>query len=244
MEVAEIPALDTFLNSSLTALTPLRCLGRAFASLSNGSGSTPISISAESSISPETPEAEGSTSRALTWEARENAFLIFPTESSSIKLRALLEALVRGEIGLEEAERRIRLLAIEELEQLARLDVSRVMRRGVPEIVLGEGKSREELRRIASLMLSSAGRAIISRVSRKDADYVVEKVKPHRYKYEELARILILYSEDYRPVKTGGRVAIMSGGTADIRVAEEARVVAEEMGCDVKTFYDVGIAAL
>ncbi|RLE88377.1 MAG: phosphoribosylaminoimidazole carboxylase, partial [Thermoprotei archaeon] len=134
----------------------------------------------------------------------------------------------------EEAERRIRLLAIEELEQLARLDVSRVMRRGVPEIVLGEGKSHEELRRIASLMLSSAGRAIISRVSRKDADYVVEKVKPHRYRYEELARILILYSEDYRPVKIGGRVAIMSGGTADIRVAEEARVVAEEMGCDVK----------
>jgi len=59
-----------------------------------------------------------------------------------------------------------------------------------------------------------------------------------------LARILILYSEDYRPVKIGGRVAIMSGGTADIRVTEEARVVAEEMGCDVKTFYDVGIAAL
>ncbi|RLF06333.1 MAG: hypothetical protein DRK00_01910 [Thermoprotei archaeon] len=112
-----------------------------------------------------------------------------------MRLRALLEALIRGEIGLEEAVRRIRLLAIEELEQLAQLDVGRELRRGVPEIVLDEGKNREELREIASRMLSSAGRAIISRVSKEDADYMVKEVRPYKHRYERLARILVLYSE-------------------------------------------------
>lgn len=161
-----------------------------------------------------------------------------------MRLRSILEALVRGEMEVEEAVRRIRLLAIEELEDIARLDVGRELRRGVPEIVLGEGKSREELAEIASRMLSSCERVLISRVSECDASYVVEKAKPHKHRYERLARILALYSEDYKPSRTGGRVAVMSGGTADVRVAEEVRVIVEEMGCDVRTFYDVGIAAL
>jgi NCAIR mutase (PurE)-related protein len=161
-----------------------------------------------------------------------------------VSLRALLEAVARGELSVEEAERRLRLLAIEAVGDYARLDVGRELRRGVPEVVLGDVKSAEELVGIARRMLESSGRAIISRVSGEKAERVVAEVKPARYRYEGRARMLVLYSEGFKLERTGGRVAILAAGTADVPVAEEARVVAEEMGCEVKTIYDVGVAAL
>jgi len=159
-------------------------------------------------------------------------------------LRALLEAVARGELSVEEAERRLRLLAVESVGDLARLDVGRWLRRGVPEVVLGDAKSSEELVEISRRMLESSGRAIISRVSREKAERVIGEVKPARYRHEERARMLALYSESFKLKKTGGKVAVLAAGTADVPAAEEARVMAEEMGCEVKALYDVGIAAL
>jgi NCAIR mutase (PurE)-related protein len=161
-----------------------------------------------------------------------------------VSLRALLEAVARGELSVEEAERRLRLTAIEAVGEFARLDVGRELRREVPEIVLGDAKSPDELVDIARRMLESAGRAILSRVSRDKVERVIGEVKPPRYRYEEKARMLVLYADNFKLERTGGRVAILAAGTADVPVAEEARVVAEEMGCEVKTIYDVGIAAL
>jgi NCAIR mutase (PurE)-related protein len=161
-----------------------------------------------------------------------------------VSLRALLEAVACGELSVEEAERRLRLTAIEAVGEFARLDVGRELRREVPEVVLGDAKSPDELVDIARRMLESVGRAILSRVSRDKVERVIGEVKPPRYRYEEKARMLVLYADNFKLERTGGRVAILAAGTADVPVAEEARVVAEEMGCEVKTIYDVGIAAL
>ena len=159
-------------------------------------------------------------------------------------MRALLEAVARGELSVEEAERKLRLAALEIVGDYARLDVGRELRRGVPEVVLGDSKGPEELVEIARRMLESSGRAVISRISEEMAELVIREVKPDRYRHERRARMLVLYSSSFRLERTGGRVAVLAAGTADVPVAEEARVMAEEMGCEVKTFYDVGIAAL
>lgn len=161
-----------------------------------------------------------------------------------MELRDVLEAVSRGSMSVEEAARRLRLLTLEVVGDYARLDVGRELRRGIPEVVLGDVKRVEELVEIVSRKLAATGRAIVSRVSRRKAEVLVERIRPASYRYEERARALVLYAEGYRRRETGGRVAILSGGTADIPVAEEARVMAEEMGCEVRCWYDVGVAAL
>lgn len=161
-----------------------------------------------------------------------------------MSVREILERVARGELGVEEAEKRLRLFSLEVVEGLATLDTGREERRGVPEVILAEGKDEELLVRLAGRMLASEGRAILSRIGEGEAKRVVEAVGPERYRYERRARILVLYGAGHRVERTGGRVAVVSGGAADTPVAEEARVMAEEMGCEVKTFYDVGVAAL
>ncbi len=161
-----------------------------------------------------------------------------------MSLRSILEAVARGEVSVDEAERRLRLLALEAVGDFARLDVGRELRRGIPEVVLGDVKSAEELVEISRRMLEVSGRAIVSRVAPEKAARVVAEVRPAAHRYEERARMLVLYSSWFRPERTGGRVAVLAAGTADVPAAEEARVMAEEMGCEVKVAYDVGVAAL
>ena len=161
-------------------------------------------------------------------------------------MRSILEKLARGEITVEEAERALRLAAIEEVGEVARLDVGRELRTRIPEIVLGEGKAREDLLRIAERLLAEQGRAIISRVSEEQARALEEAFRKEDVQVEvhERARIVVLRREGQALQRTGGRVGVIAAGTADIPVAEEARVVAQEMGCEVLTAYDVGVAGI
>ncbi|RLF14510.1 MAG: nickel pincer cofactor biosynthesis protein LarB [Thermoprotei archaeon] len=159
-------------------------------------------------------------------------------------LRELLRKVANNEISVEEAERRIKLLVLEEVEGRARLDVGRELRRGVPEVILAEGKDRATLAQTVARMMESVGRAVVSRIGREEAEWVVRTLKLERFRYEEAARMLIAYSKEYERPRTGGRVAVLAAGTADVPIAEEVRVMAEEMGCDVLAIYDVGLAAL
>lgn len=161
-----------------------------------------------------------------------------------MKVREVLEAVSNGSMSVEEAEKRLRLLSLEIVGDYAKLDVGRELRRGVPEVVLGDVKRVDEVVEIVRRKLEAVGRVIVSRVGKRKAEAIIMGVKPARYRYEERARVLVVYDESFEQPKTGGRVAVLSGGTADIPVAEEARVVAEEMGCEVRSWYDIGIAAL
>jgi len=120
-----------------------------------------------------------------------------------------------------------------------RLDLDREGRTGIPEVVIGEGKTPSAIRKAASGFLATRGRAIITRcpssVSFKGLGGRIERHKE--------ARIVILRSGP-KPRPSGGRVAILTGGASDQRVADEARIVAEELGCEVRIEPDVGVAAL
>ncbi|WP_369424726.1 nickel pincer cofactor biosynthesis protein LarB [Methanothrix sp.] len=159
-------------------------------------------------------------------------------------LRDILERFSRGEIDLEEALSGIRLLSYREVGSIAKIDHRREDRIDVPEAVLAEGKRPEDLARIALEHLESAGKVIVTRVSEEHLNALrsVELPENAEMVWYEHARAVLLKSG--RIELTGGRVGILSAGTADIPVAEEARVTAEAMGCEVVTEYDVGVAGI
>jgi len=162
-----------------------------------------------------------------------------------VDLREFLKSLKEGKMGIEEATAKLRLLAVREVEG-ACLDISREARRDVPEIVLAEGKSLDDLVRIAKAFYAETGRIIITRISDAHAS---EIKKAFRGKADILhskkGRIMVVKSASRnKETEKAGSVALLTAGTADISVAEEARIVLEEMGCRVHAFYDIGIAGM
>lgn len=160
-------------------------------------------------------------------------------------MREILEKLASGKISIDEAERALKVNAIEEVTGIARLDVSRQVRRGVPEIVLAEGKSGDDLVSICKHMLDRTGRVIVSRLedsqlSRLDETFQREYEK-RRFAH---AKALVIRKKNTERDKTGGKIGIMTAGTVDIAVAEEAVMIAEEMGCSTVLEVDAGVAGI
>lgn len=125
---------------------------------------------------------------------------------------------------------------------IAKLDTERELRTGVPEVVLAEGKLDAHLAAIVREFVGASGRVLVSRLDPSRL-HLFDDLPCHKTYHPE-ARTLVLWHEGHPRPRTGGRVAIFGAGTADIPVAEEARLVAEELGCDVTTVYDVGVAGL
>lgn len=161
-------------------------------------------------------------------------------------LREVLTKLLNGEISVNEAERLLRILAIEEIGELARIDVFREFRKGVPEIILADGKKADDIAKIALRMLDKSGRAIISRVSKKQIEAVkkaVASIQASLFVSGD-SRLMVIKKKGFEVKKTGGKIGILTAGTSDIPIAEEAKIIAEEMGCEVTTAYDVGVAGI
>ena len=142
-------------------------------------------------------------------------------------------------------ERKDGLLAIASLSRFARLDVGREERKGLPEVILAEGKLARDVARISQAMVRRTGRAIISR---SDGSYVkaVRSVmgRASKVEYFSRSRMIVVKSKAYKPRHSSGRVGILTAGTSDIPIAEEAEVIAREMGCETRSFYDVGVAGI
>jgi pyridinium-3,5-biscarboxylic acid mononucleotide synthase len=162
-------------------------------------------------------------------------------------IRDVLNNLNEGTISLEEAVKEIEGLRIDTVGEIARLDSGRSVRCGIPEVILAEGKEPAYLVEIAKKQVESRGRCLISRLNPEHAGAVRSlcEMENIRSAFYEAANMLVLARMDAaEPVKTGGVVGIVTAGTSDIGVAEEARVIAEEMGCTVITAYDVGAAGI
>ena len=165
----------------------------------------------------------------------------------SDEMLTILEKLASGEISVKsayEALKRLRSLRI--LKNFARIDTARKQRTGIPEIILATGKSEEQVAEIALALAESQGFALVTRASSPSyAKVVREKAERAGFHVEEnkVART-ILVKHPAHEFKKVGKIAILSAGTADIKVAEEAKIVAQVCGCEVLTAYDVGIAGL
>jgi NCAIR mutase (PurE)-related protein len=160
-------------------------------------------------------------------------------------LREVLEKLVKGQITMDEAEKLLKVFAIQEIGNLARIDVGREFRKGIPEVILAEGKKPEDVVNIALRILNENGRAIISRAGKEQIDVAKKAIPDDAFlQVDDGAGMVVIKKKGFEVKKTGGKVGILTAGTSDIPVAEEAKVVAEEMGCEVITAYDVGVAGI
>ncbi|TET16362.1 MAG: nickel pincer cofactor biosynthesis protein LarB [Dehalococcoidia bacterium] len=160
-------------------------------------------------------------------------------------LREVLGKLTRGEISLDEAEKALKMLAIEEVGDLARLDIGREIRHGIPEVVIAEGKTPEDVAEIASKVLAQKGRVIISRATRQHVEALKSVMAKDEFLHESrTGGTVVVKRKDLAARTTWGRVGIITAGTSDIPIAEEAEVMASEMGCEVTTTYDVGAAGV
>lgn len=154
-------------------------------------------------------------------------------------IRKLFDQVRRGELTPDDAVQRLRHLPFEDLG-FAKVDHHRALRVGMPEVILGERKSPANLAQIFARLAKQGGNILATRADEKQFAAVKKKVRGAEYR--KLARAIVLQ----RDAKTYGKgtIAVVSAGTSDIPVAEEAVVTAEVMGNEVKHFYDVGVAGI
>jgi NCAIR mutase (PurE)-related protein len=154
-------------------------------------------------------------------------------------LKRLLREVRSGRLTIDKAEARLRHLPVLDLG-FATLDTHRTLRRGFPETVYGPGKSIGQIVAIVSKLHAAGQTALVTRVEPEAHTAVLRLHKSAEYHPE--ARALVLRSGPNRRGRPG--IVIMTAGTTDIGVAEEAALTAELMGEQVNRIYDVGIAGL
>lgn len=153
-------------------------------------------------------------------------------------LNEILNALKAGEIDAKIAESKIRSLTIADLGH-TRVDLDRRARTGVSEVIYGAGKTSTQILEIAKKIIESDERVLITRVS--DDAAVLLKKNFANASFNEISKTFTIGKSKE---KTKTHIAIISAGTSDMYVAEEARVCAEFLGSDVRMFNDCGVAGL
>ncbi len=155
-------------------------------------------------------------------------------------VREILEQVADGKLQVSAAMQRLKHLPFEELD-FARIDHHRWLRRGLPEVVLGEHKSAEQIAGIGRRIVAAGSNLIVTRLSRDKASVVKRKLK--RFVYYDVAELGAIITQPIEP-RGHGAVMVISAGTSDIKVAEEAALCAEFFGNRVERLYDVGVAGL
>ncbi|MGD2125493.1 MAG: nickel pincer cofactor biosynthesis protein LarB [Desulfobacteraceae bacterium] len=155
-------------------------------------------------------------------------------------IRVLLERLSKGEITVDEAVQKLKDLPFEDID-VACIDHHRSLRRGHSEIIFGEGKAVSDILAIIERMLEKGENIMVTRLSPDKAEQV--RAKYPDSVYHDRSRALTLTTH---PLKIHGRgaVLVISAGTSDIPVAEEAAVTARFMGNEVDTIYDLGVSGI
>jgi NCAIR mutase (PurE)-related protein len=156
-------------------------------------------------------------------------------------LRDLLGRVARGEMSADDAMARLRDLPFEDLD-FARVDHHRDLRQGMPEAIYGPGKTVDQVVTIARRLARSAGSFLATRVD-ADQTAALTEAFPESV-HHEAARCVVYVGGATRPRRSPGRVSVVTAGTADIPVAEEASITAEYLGHEVDRLYDVGVSGL
>jgi len=154
-------------------------------------------------------------------------------------IRKLFEQVRRGELTPDAGVDRLRHLPFEDLD-FAKVDHHRALRTGMPEVIFGEGKAPSQIAQIFARLAKHGGNVLATRADKKQFAAVKKKIRAAEYR--ELARVIVLKRDPHLYGK--GSIAVVSAGTSDIPVAEEAVATAELMGNAVEHFYDVGVAGI
>ena len=156
-----------------------------------------------------------------------------------MNIEKVLKDYKKGKIGLKKVISYLKDIPYKDIGNV-KIDFHRRIRRGFPEVVFGEGKRLEDLKRIIKEYKKKKEELIITRLKK----YVYEVLKRNfdELEYDEVAEILFL-NRKRRKLKDSG-ILIITAGTSDIKVAEEARITCELFGYKVDTIYDIGVAGI
>ncbi|MFO8239564.1 MAG: nickel pincer cofactor biosynthesis protein LarB [Dissulfuribacterales bacterium] len=158
------------------------------------------------------------------------------------KLRNLLEKIKAGDVSVNLAIESLKRLPFEDLGW-ACLDHHRYIREGFPEVVYGPGKTCKQLTGIVSRLISVGGPVLVTRVSKEQSDYVVRSIP--EIEFHPISKSLTWSGKTSNPMPPNkGTVLVISAGTADLPVAEEACLTLDLMGHPYKRIYDVGVAGI
>jgi NCAIR mutase (PurE)-related protein len=154
-------------------------------------------------------------------------------------IRKLFEQVRQGGLSPDEAVECLRHLPFEDLG-FAKVDHHRALRAGMAEVIFGENKTPKQVADIFFRLAKHGGNVLATRANEKQFAAVKKRVRAAQYR--KLARAITLQRDPKQYGK--GRIAVVSAGTSDIPVAEEAVATAEVMGNEVQHFYDVGVAGI
>ena len=154
-------------------------------------------------------------------------------------LQNLLNSVRDGNMTVDQAVTQLRHLPFESTS-FAHIDHHRQIRCGMPEVIYCPGKTTEQIVEIFSRLARAGSNVLATRTDKTTYAAVLVAVPDARF--EESARAIVLHQQ--KPPAGSGHIALVTAGTSDIPVAEEARVTAELLGQHVQTIYDVGVAGL
>jgi pyridinium-3,5-biscarboxylic acid mononucleotide synthase len=156
------------------------------------------------------------------------------------KLLAMLEEFRSGKINSEEIVSHLKGFPLETVGDFAHLDHQRSLRCGFPEVIYGEGKTAEQIIAISKRLLAQSDYLLITRLSAE----MYQEIKPDLPEgiYHSQARIFNFFAGPATQAKPG--IVVLTAGTTDIPVAEEAALTAEAMGNEVRRIFDVGVAGI
>lgn len=156
------------------------------------------------------------------------------------KLKVLLEEVKSGTMNVDEALEKLKTLPYEDLGY-AKIDHHRALRNGYPEVIYCQGKALDHIKGIVSHMIQHKDNNILAtRASREVYDAIKEVTTD--VEYHEAARIVVVKRREI--LKSKQKILVITGGTSDIPVAEEAAVTAETLGNTVERLFDVGVAGI
>ena len=151
---------------------------------------------------------------------------------------SVLQDVQSGALTPEDALLRLKLAPFEDLGY-AKVDYHRAVRQGVPEVIYGQSKTKEQIGGIlAAMEKRGCVNILVTRIQQETADYLAQTFP---LQYEPLAKLAVVLPQE---IPGRGSIVVATGGTSDIGVAEEAAITAETLGNHVTRLYDVGVAGL
>ena len=157
------------------------------------------------------------------------------------RIKELFEKVREGSCDIAEAIQQLKHWPAETMD-FACLDHHRSLRTGFPEVVYGEDKNIEQIEAIIKAMLDKPAVVMTTRVSQEKAEKICKKIE--RLIYHKTARMLIGNTDKRVEHDCRGKILVISAGTSDIPVAEEALLTAHYLGHPVEKLYDVGVAGI
>ncbi len=160
---------------------------------------------------------------------------------NKVELLNLLNGVSRGSTSVDEALEKLKIEPYSDLD-FAKIDNHRALRHGIPEVIYGEGKTKEQILKIVSSMIENGEKTIlVTRISQEKVDFILSNENVDGT-YDKLSRVLLIGENQELTGK--GKILVVCAGTSDLYCAKEAEITARAFGNDVELLCDVGVAGI